>query len=247
MPWKSRSTAECGEHEAALRIIYNSGRDRKPRDWLYVTSPDHQITWTQSHQLRNCIQNTPRPHLIIQLIEEKKGSYRVFKKLSFTELWIWILESLLLQAREPSGLHTGVPPAILRLAVLRVPVACSRRVSSMQTHNSVKLKFFRHPVPCCKACALCSSVEQLLWVVTTRSKLLDITIACGKAPLILYFQGRLGLQIPLLVHTNTIALRAQIQYTADECERWHCLVWQSKAGLRARIDCGENSLLPGGI
>ena len=150
--------------------------------------------------------------------------------------------------REPSGLHTGVPPAILRLEILRDPVACSRRDSSMQlqTHNLVKLSFFWHPVQCCKAC---SSVElsQLLWVVTTRRKLLDITIACGKAPLILYFQGRLGLQIPLPVHTNTIALQAQIQYTADECERWHCLVWQSKAGLRARIDCGENSLLPGGI
>ena len=117
---------------------------------------------------------------------------------------------------------------------------------NLQMLNLVRLSFFWHPVQCCKAC---SSVElsQLLWVVTTRSKLLDITIACGKAPLILYFQGRLGLQIPLPVHTNTIALQAQIQYTADECERWHCLVWQSKAGLRARIDCGENSLLPGGI
>ena len=197
--------------------------------------------------MRNTILRILNISFFVFLKKLRANSTGCLKKLSFTELWIWILESLLLQAREPSGLHTGVPPAILRLAVLRVPVACSRRVSSMQTHNSVKLKFFRHPVPCCKACALCSSVEQLLWVVTTRSKLLDITIACGKAPLILYFQGRLGLQIPLLVHTNTIALRAQIQYTADECERWHCLVWQSKAGLRARIDCGENSLLPGGI
>ena len=58
--------------------------------------PIIKLTWTQSHQLPNCIQNTPRPHLIIQLIEEKKGSYRVFKKTEF----YWIV-----------NLDTGVPPA----------------------------------------------------------------------------------------------------------------------------------------
>ena len=63
--------------------------------------PIIKLTWTQSHQLQNCIQNTPRPHLKIQPIEEKKRSYnRVSKKLSFTKLWVCncILESLLLQA-----------------------------------------------------------------------------------------------------------------------------------------------------
>ena len=46
--------------------------------------PIIKLTWTQSHQLQNCIQNTPRPHLKIQPIEEKKGSYnRVSKKTEF--------------------------------------------------------------------------------------------------------------------------------------------------------------------
>ena len=68
------------------------------------------------------------------------------KNLSFTELWVCILETLLLQA-------TGT----LRTANLRIaggtPVcnpegsrACSRRDSSIQIHNSVKLSFFKHPV-----------------------------------------------------------------------------------------------------
>ena len=73
-------------------------------------------------------------------------------------------------------------------------------------------------------------------MIVTTSDTLVITIACGKAPLILYFQWCPGLQIQLLVHTNTIARRAQIQCPAEEREPWHCLVWQSKAGLRAWID-----------
>ena len=59
--------------------------------------PIIKLTWTQSHQLQNCIQNTPRPHLKIQPIEEKKGSYnRVSKKTEFYRI---------------VSLHTGVPPA----------------------------------------------------------------------------------------------------------------------------------------
>ena len=58
--------------------------------------PIIKLTWTQSHQLQNCIQNTPRPHLKIQPIEENKGCSGCLKKLSFYRI---------------VNLHTGVPPA----------------------------------------------------------------------------------------------------------------------------------------
>ena len=85
--------------------------------------PIIKLTWTQSHQLQNCIQNTPRPHLKIQPIEENKGSSGCLKKwvLPNCEFAYWSPSCY--RQWPPSGFHTGVPPAILRLAILRVPLA----------------------------------------------------------------------------------------------------------------------------
>ena len=63
------------------------------------------------------------------------------KNLRFTECEFAYWGPTCYRQRESSGLQEGS-----QYAILRVPVACSRRDSSMQIHNSVKLSFFRHPV-----------------------------------------------------------------------------------------------------
>ena len=76
------------------------------------------------------------------------------------------------------------------------------------------------------AVTLSHSVTAVM-IVTTSNTLVVITIACGKARLILYFQWCPG-------------FKYNFQFIQIQLLSWgagHCLVWQSKAGLRAWIDC----------